>query len=132
MLNKEQLRIALRLKARAEKLQAAVPARLEVVQADEDADAETTGRQARDMSVEPIVEIGFPLLAAILEEIGDAPPEEVAETVQSYRKSCKFFKNRGTTNVHAWQLLKVMEAAGVTEPAADSKMAAPMPPTVEE
>lgn len=119
MLNKEQLRIALRLKARAEKLIAGAAERLVALQAEEDEDAELTGRQARDMKIEPIVEIPFPLLDAILTEIVAVPEDAaVAETVQSYRKSVKFFRGIGTTNVIGWQLLKVIEAAGIAEPVA--------------
>jgi hypothetical protein len=111
MLNDEQKRIANRLRERCEKLLKEAPARVKARQDAEDADAAKSGRQARDITIDPIVEIPYPLLVAILDEIGDAVPEDCAEHVASYRQSCEFFKNTGTTNVLAWQLLKVMGAA---------------------
>lgn len=111
MLNDAQKRIVDRLQARCEKLLKEAPARVAVLQAAEDKDAEKTGRQAQDIEINPVVEIPYPVLVELLNEIGDAPPEDVAETCQSYRQSCEFFRNKGTTNVLAWQLLKVIGAA---------------------
>lgn len=112
-MNVEQRRIALRLYQRATALLANLPARREAAQAAEDEDAELMGRPAREINVDPLIEVPTPLLEAVLGQVGDAVPEHVAPRVASYRLHCRRVRGLGSTNVLADQLLSVLEAAGI-------------------
>src|SRR5438045_3625902 len=105
-MNAEESRIAHRLRDKAGKLLADLPERLTAAQQHEDEEAELFNRPAREIKIEPLIEVPTPILQCLLNDIGEKHLDSaVLGHVMSYRRHCKFMKGLGHTNVVAAQFI---------------------------